>query len=260
MSTILFSDGNHQCIKFSDLTIGEEVQSNQFLIIHNQRGVLIDCGGYRVYQNVLLTLSRHLPAGALDYIFLSHQDPDIGSGLNLWLPICKAQVMVSELWAKFIPAFCVRGLPESRITAIPDRGVWFELAGSPLLAVPAHFLHSPGNFQLYDPVSKILFTGDLGASIESHQENIQTEEEFYRHLEKMRIFHNRYMPSRAACRYWAAMVMRLDVEMIVPQHGARISGRELVEKFLQWVEDEDTAIDHFVEELFRLPAELELLV
>ena len=31
--------------------------------------------------------------------------------------------------------------------------------------IPAHFLHSAGNFQVYDPVSKVLYTGDLGASI-----------------------------------------------------------------------------------------------
>ncbi len=253
MSITLYQDDKHQCIKFADLVLNGEVQSNQFLIIHNHRGILIDCGGYRVYQNILGAMSRHLPAGSLDYIFLSHQDPDIGSGLNLWLPICKAQVMISSLWARFIPAFCVRGLADERVVQIPDRGLRFELAGSSLVAVPAHFLHSCGNFHLYDPVSKILFTSDLGASLEPHMENIATEEDFQKHIPAMAGFHNRYIPSGRACRAWAAMVRELDVEMIVPQHGARISGKSLVEKFYQWVEQEKTAIDDFVDELFQLP-------
>lgn len=217
----------------------------------------MDCGGYQIYQNVLLAVSKHLPAGSLDYIFLSHQDPDIGSGLNLWLPVCTAQVMISKLWAKVIPAFCVRGLSETRISSIPDQGMWFDLAGSPLLAVPAHFLHSPGNFHLYDPFSKILFSGDLGASIDSKKENIETGAEFDSHLSSIRSFHNRFMASNKACKYWVNMIRQLDVQMIVPQHGARFSGKQAVDRFLYWVENEKTAIDDFSDELFSLPQKIQ---
>ena len=253
MSIVLYTDDNHQCIKFDDQMIGGEAQANQFLIKHDRRGMLIGCGGQRIYKSVLAELSSHLPAGALDFIFLSHQDPDIGSGLNQWLPICKAQAMISSLWTKYLPAFCVQGLLESRITAIPDEGMRVELAGSPLVAVPAHFLYSPGNFQLYDPVSKILFTGSLGSSSKPHTENIVTEEDFNRHQPLMAVAHSRYIGGNEACRRWAAMVRQLDVVMIVPQYGARITGKELVEKFYQWVEQEKTAVDDSAHDLFRLP-------
>ncbi|MCP4341832.1 MAG: FprA family A-type flavoprotein [Desulfobulbaceae bacterium] len=253
MSTILYTDDNHQCIKFDGQTIGGEVQANQFLIKHDRRGMLIGCGGQRIYKSVLAELSSHLPAGALDYIFLSHQDPDICSGLNQWLPICKAQVMISSLWVRFLPAFCVQGLLESRVTAIPNSGMQVELAGSPLVAVPAHFLYSPGNLQLYDPVSKILFTGSLGSSLQSHIENIVSEEDFSRHQPSMTAFHNRHIAGNEACKRWAAMIRQLDVEMIVPQYGALISGKDLVEKFYQWVEQEKTAVDDFADGLFKLP-------
>ena len=49
-----------------------------------------------------------------------------------------------------------------RIIALPDRGQSIALGKCQLKAVPAHFLHSVGNFQIYDPVSKILFSGDMG--------------------------------------------------------------------------------------------------
>lgn len=238
MSTILYTDDHHQCIKFDNQIIGGQAQAHQFLIKHNRRGMLIGCGGNRIYQSVLAELSSHLPAGALEYIFLSHQDPDISSGLNLWLPICKAQVMISSLWTRFLPAFCVQGLLEDRITEIPDPGLRVELDGSPLVAVPGHFLYSPGNFHLYDPVSKILFTGNLGASLESEAENIVTEAEFNNYTPLMNVFYKRYIAGNAVGRRWAAMVRKLNVEMIVPQYGARITGKELVEKFYQWVEGE----------------------
>lgn len=251
MSTILYTDDNHQCIKFDSLAMGGEAQANLFLIKHDRRGMIIGCGGQRIYKSVLAELSSHLPAGALDFIFLPHQDPDIVSGLNQWLPICKAQVMISSLWTKFLPAFCVQGLLESRVTAIPDGGMKVELAGSPLAVVPAHFLYSPGNFQIYDPISKILFTGSLGSSIEPHTENIVTEEDFSQHQSLMTSFHSRHIGSHEACKRWAAMIRKLDVEMIVPQLGACITGKDMVEKFYQWVEGEKTAIDDFADKLFR---------
>jgi len=44
------------------------------------------------------------------------------------------------------------------------------LGNAIIKVIPAHFMHSEGNFQFYDPVSKILFSGDMGASIVSHNE------------------------------------------------------------------------------------------
>ncbi len=255
MSTILYEDSNHKCVKFDGLVGEGEVPSNQFLIVHNRKGLLLDCGGYRVYKNLLGALASHLPAGAVEYIFLSHQDPDIGSGLNLWLPVCNAKVMVSSLWKKFIPAFCVRGLSEDNLFAIPDQGVRFTLNGTPLVAVAAHFLHSPGCFHLYDPVAKILFTSDLGSSITPHRAVIDTKEDFALHVTNMRAFHNRYMGSSSAAKSWVAMVRQLDVEMIVPQHGAHIVGKPLVEAFYSWVEEEKTALDDFSESLYQLPGD-----
>lgn len=254
MSIVLYDDGNHKCIKFDNLTGDGKIQSNQFLLINNRRGLLIDCGGYRIYSSLLGEISRFLPAGNIDYIFLSHQDPDIGSGLNLWLPVCNGQVVVSELWTRFIPAFCVRGLSEERITSIPDHGSFLTLGDSELMLVPAHFLHSPGNFHLYDPISKILFTGDLGASVNTEQDAVENESDFELHAENMAGFHNRYMPSNKACKSWSNLTSNLDVDMIVPQHGSRIVGKQQVSMFHDWVCNEKTALDHFYESLFQLPS------
>jgi len=253
MAIELFSNGTHRCLKFNDLTDDGEIQSNQFLIINNKRGVLIDCGGYRIYQGLLGEVSRHLPTSALEYIFLSHQDPDIGSGLNLWLPVSKAQILVSGLWTRFIPAFCVRGLSAERITPIPDTGLRLKIGEGELITVPAHFLHSPGNFHLYDATSKILFTSDLGASIGTDKEAITTLAEFEEHLPLLSGFHNRYIPSSVACKAWVNLSRQLDVEMIVPQHGTRFVGKELVERFYDWAGSEKCALDHFSDRLFRLP-------
>lgn len=58
-------------------------------------------------------------------------------------------------------------IDERRMKAIPDKGGSIKMgSGSMVLeAVPAHFLHSPGNFVVYDPVSKYLFSSDIGAAV-----------------------------------------------------------------------------------------------
>lgn len=70
-------------------------------------------------------------------------------------------------------------------------------------AIPAHFLHSVGNFQLYDPVSKILFSGDMGASLVDDAAPVS---DFAAHIQYMDGFHRRYMAANKICRLWARMV------------------------------------------------------
>ena len=178
-----------------------------------------------------MELSRHIPVQELTYIFASHQDPDIIASLDKWLLHTRAQVICSKLWARFLPHLTANYLALSRgintyerIIALPDRGQSFAVGRCTLKAVPAHFLHSVGNFQLYDPLSKILFSGDMGASMLDDSGPVA---DFAAHVPSMLGFHRRYMASNKACRLWAAMVRGMDVEMIVPQHGRPFVGREL---------------------------------
>ena len=66
-------------------------------------------------------------------------------------------------------------------------------------------------------------------------------------------FHHRYMPSAEANRYWAAMVRQLDIERIVPQHGAIFPDRSTSARFIDWVEQLPGAA-HFMKDLFAVPA------
>ena len=141
-----------------------------------------------------------------------------------------------------------------RIIGIPDEGMPVHLRDTTIHAVPAHFLHAEGNFQFYDTKSKILFSGDVGASmVDEHEieKPIETKEEFLASLHTMSGFHKRYMVSNKVCRYWAAMVREMDVEMLVPQHGRYFKGREAIHAFLDWIENLQCGIDLFTQEHYR---------
>jgi len=242
MSIELFKDENHLCLKFDNFFQGTEVPCNQFLLVNDKWGVLIDPGGNRLFSQLTAEISSYCPPQRLKYIILSHQDPDVGAGLNGWLLITDAVIAVSDLWVRFIPNFCMSDLPEERVLGVPDQGTELEFGNATLQLVPAHFLHSPGNFHVFDKKSGILFTSDLGASIGPEKENITSRGEFEQHVAYMSGFHKRYIPHSSACKRWAATARTLPIKMIVPQHGARFTGEEAVSAFIDWVDQLEGAL------------------
>ncbi len=246
----LFEAGDHKNIWLHDFGRGLSIQSNQFLIVDGDEAMILDPGGPKVYPNVFEEMNRSLGGSALRYIFLSHQDPDIGTSLNAWLMDTKADALVSRLWVRFLPHFGIDKLLAERLKAIPDEGQWITLGTRELLLLPAHFLHSCGNFQVYDPTSKILFSGDLGAVVGVDEAVVSDFEAHRRHLEG---FHRRYMSSSKALQAWARMVRTLDIEMIAPQHGAMFKGKAMVNSFIDWCDSLECGVDA-LEHLFQVPA------
>ena len=57
MAVVLYDDGVHKCVVFTDLVAGEGVQANQFAISHNGEGVLLDPGGNLTYKHLLAEIS-----------------------------------------------------------------------------------------------------------------------------------------------------------------------------------------------------------
>jgi len=64
------------------------------------------------------------------------------------------------------------------------------------------------------------------------------------------------MVSNKILRLWARMVRPLDIEMIVPQHGAPIQGRKAVADFIDWAEHLMCGVDLFDDRNYRIPEDL----
>lgn len=248
-SIVLFEGQGHKNILLPSYEEGQAVQANQHLIIHGKAGIILDPGGHKVYNKVLTETQTQLGGSKLEMVFLSHQDPDIVAAVNGWLMTTDAVAWASKLWLRFIPHFGLDRLVADRLKGIDDAGTFLDLGGAKLMVLPAHFLHSCGNFHVYDPASKILYSGDLGASLGMDYREVS---DFDAHLQYMQGFHERYMSSSAAMRAWARMVRGLDIEIIAPQHGALFRGKEMVGRFLDWAENLVCGVDKYPE-MFRLP-------
>lgn len=237
MPVDLFQSARHRCIAFHDLVRGDEgVQANQFLVLHDGHSALIDPGGALLYTPVSLAVARHVPLKQLQWILASHQDPDVIGSADRWLMYTDATLACSRLWGRFVPHSVPHYVDTGggdRYFLIPDEGALLPLGDSVIHALPAHFLHSVGNFQFYDPVSRILFSGDLGASMVDDFTPVEGAQ-FDAHIPHMLSFHRRYMAGNRACRVWADMVDGMAIDQIVPQHGRPMRG-DAVPRFIEWI-------------------------
>ena len=250
-STVIFESQDHKNILLPEFGAADDlaVQANQHLIIDGQEALILDPGGHKVYSKVLSETNSILNGIELKYLFLSHQDPDIVAAVNGWLMTTDAIGLASSLWVRFIPHFGLDKLVADRLKPIADQGQVLHLGGRDLLILPAHFMHSCGNFQIYDPTSKILYTGDLGASIGADYREVP---DFDSHLQYIEGFHKRYIACNQVLRHWAQMVRQLDIEVIAPQHGAMFRGKEMVGRFIDWCDDLQCGVD-LMSDLFRAP-------
>ncbi len=240
----LFETETHKNIMFDDFSSEAMVQANQHLIMDGKEdgkeGMILDPGGHKVYAKLFPEISSFLPINKLKYMFFSHQDPDIIAAMNGWLMVTDSKAFLPEVWMRFVTHFGVDELVLNRITAIPESGMTLPLNDTTIYLIPAHFIHSCGNFQVYDSVSKILYTGDLGASLGNDYTIV---EDFDSHIQYMEGFHTRYMPTSRVLKMWVNMTRKLDIDIIAPQHGAIFKGKEMVEKFINWIDQLNGWID-----------------
>ena len=255
MPITLYDQDGHRCLMFTDLgdVGGEAVQSNQFLIVDGDTGAVIDPGGNLAYSDLYLAMTQHFPPSRLAALIASHADPDIVASLDRWTTATQAKIYISKLWERFVPHVCKPGKTAGRIVGIPDGGMRIRVGRSDLLALPAHFMHAEGNFQFYDPVSGILFSGDLGVSLVSGDQARTTLRSLNPMPHGMEAFHKRYMVSNKVLKLWAEMVAPLPIRMIVPQHGAPMAG-PAVREFISWVRDLPCGIDLMGSRDYVVPA------
>jgi len=210
------------------------IDTNQIVVVSGNSAIMLDPGGMEIFPPMLAALTDKVAIENVDHIFMSHQDPDIGSSLPLWRQVCKDDVKIylSWLWSPFVAHFDA----EANLTNIPDEGMDIRLAGGARLSlIPAHYLHSSGNFSVYDEAARILWTGDIGAAlIPAEARRGFFVENFDDHIQYMEGFHKRWMGSSAARDAWVSRVSNLNIDLLVPQHGLIFKGKD-VYRFLDWL-------------------------
>jgi glyoxylase-like metal-dependent hydrolase (beta-lactamase superfamily II) len=223
---------------------GGQLECNSFLRVFKRGGtevsMLIDPGPPQDLRVVTQKVSAVLGSlRRLDFVFLNHQDPDVGANAA---PIQqrspRARVLCSEDTFRLAHFY---GLDPARFLALesfPD-GRCKLATGHEIMLVPTPFCHFRGAVMVYDPASRVLFSGDLFGG--ARAKDLVSSEKTWSGVE---MFHQIYMPSRRALELAVARVRRLDPAptMIAPQHGAFIVGDD-VPRMLEQVSRLEVGLD-----------------
>jgi len=243
-NNIFDSKDGHRWYSFSrDKDKPEDViDTNEYIIESDGELIMLDPGGTEIFPQVVSAVSEVISVADITAFVCSHQDPDIMSSLPLWMGLCpNAKVYMPWLWTGFVAHFGHEYT--QKFVAVPDEGMRIPFKnGKALEIVPAHYLHSPGNLNVYDPLAKILFSGDIGGALIPKECDDQYVPDFDTHIQYIELFHKRWMASNVAKRIWVQRVRELDIEIMAPQHGLMYRKDEF-RQFLDWFENLEVGIN-----------------
>ncbi len=232
-ATIIYQSGQHQWIAVARDPERPNylIDTNEYLITDGKTALLTDPGGSEIFSMVFAAICEAFDPADIGALFASHQDPDIISSLSLWLDFNpQLKCHLSRLWTTFIPHF---GGTDETFIGIPDQGSTITVGKLKLKTIPAHYLHSSGNFHLYDEAARLLFSGDIGAAMLPEDMNNLFVKDFDSHIRYADGFHRRFMGSPEAKRLWCERAAAMQIDMLCPQHGAIYQGAD-VERFINW--------------------------
>lgn len=190
---------------------------NPYLIVDGDEAVLFDPGSVLDIEEVYKNILEIIPFEKIKYVVLHHQDPDFCSGV----PFLEKQGGNFKIVTHWRTETIVQYYGIKSKYYLVDENK-FELtlkSGRILKFIMTPYLHFPGAITTYDEKSKILFSSDLFGAI-SFEKSLYAEEDY---LEKMKTFHEHYMPSNDILRPVMEIFLQMDIDQIAPQHGAIIN-------------------------------------
>lgn len=229
-------------VGYNDVKHG--LHSNPYLIIDGEEAVLIDGGSRPDFSTVMMKiLQTGLHPDKIVRLIYQHYDPDlVGSVSNLESVIHnhdleiisqKQNNIFIQHYSTIAPLRCVNKIGSS----------WGFRTGRKLTFINTPYAHSPGSFITYDEDTKTLFTSDIfgayGTAWDLFMEvtpNCETCNTYHDcplgretcFMPGIIKFHQVIMTSYSALKYALDQVRELDVELIAPQHGSLIKGKDNV--------------------------------
>lgn len=217
------------------------IQCNPYLLVGEEATVLFEPGNVRDFDVVSKNLQTLADISQVTHCIISHPDVDLAGSLPLFEKAgMKAKIITSQTSLDFLRYYGI----DSEIITIESLNFGLRVSEDRTLSfIPTPFLHHPGSFMTYDEMTRSLFSGDLFSAVD-HQYETQVDPSY---LEKMRAFHERYMPSSDFLRPIMKSLSKMQIDRILPQHGTPI-GKEWVDSVIRTLYDLDFYNNRYVME------------
>lgn len=189
---------------------------NPYLLIDEEEGVLFDPGSVLDFKEVYENITNIIPIEKIKYVILHHQDPDLCGSVPLFEKK-GAHFKVVTHWRTqtIVKYYDIK----SSYYIVNEHNFSLTLkSGRTLNFIPTPYLHFPGAITTYDTLSKVLFSSDLFGAIANEWQLFAQDD----YIEKMKAFHEHYMPSNDILRPVMEVFLGMDINMIAPQHGSII--------------------------------------
>lgn len=197
---------------------------NPYLLVDGDEAVLFDPGSVLDFEQVYENVIGIVPLAQIKYVVLHHQDPDLCSSVTLFEQK-GGNFQVATHWRTqtLVKYYGIK----SPFYTVNERDFKLVLSsGRELRFVQTPYLHFPGAIATYDVNTKILFSSDLFGAF-SHKWELYAGEDY---IEKMKTFHEHYMPSNDIIRPVMENFLTMDIGLIAPQHGSII--KEDIKKYI----------------------------
>lgn len=199
-----------------DVSTHEGLDCHPYLLIDQNEAVLFDPGSPYDIEVVLENIERLIPLSQVKYVVLHHEDPDFCSGVPyLESKGLKAQIITSWRTMTLLQYYQIQSpyylLEEHRNELTLESGRTLEFIMTP-------YLHFAGAFMTYDKKTRTLFSSDLFGAF-SYNKTLYADDQY---IEKMKTFHEHYMPGNAILRPVMDLLLNYPLDRILPQHGSLI--------------------------------------
>ena len=235
--TQLYKEGDH-AIYWLGIDDETAFRCNVYLIRDAQNYLIVDPGSRSYFKQIYSRVSQITDPLNVTGLIICHQDPDVAASMIDWLEVNPDLTICSSTRTNvLLPHY---GKSDYNFYNISENPTFVFESGRELQFIEAPFLHFPGAFTTYDPVSKFLFSGDIFAALDTSWKLIVKD--FEAHRMNLDLFHVDYMASNVAARGFVRKLEGIAIEAILPQHGSIITKKD-VDAALDYLNNLQCGID-----------------
>jgi len=193
------------------------LRCNPYLLIDGDEAVLFDPGSVLDFSAVYANIRSLIDPAKIKYVVLHHQDPDLCSSVPLLEKAGLSFVIVTHWRSRMlIDYYGIR----SAYYIVNEHDLRLKLSSGRLIRfVQTPYLHFPGAIISYDSSTKTMFTSDLFGAFPGDNNDLYAGPDY---LEKMKMFHEHYMPSNDILRPVMEILLQMNIDILAPQHGCVI--------------------------------------